>query len=238
MKRQHAAWFTVPALLMAAALTAAPQQIVSAERQLEAAIHREQVLGDVQGAIEEYRKLAQSSNRTVAAQALMRLGQCYEKLGEAQAKDARTAYERVVRDFSDQSEIVTQARVRLAALAGTGGASGSPTLAVRRVFAGLAHKVSPDGAFVSHESYGNLAIRDLVTGQNRRLTEWSRGVRGVLRALTRRQECRVRLAPRWFVRAACRRPRRFEAAGPRSLRRRSHHADSARMVARRQAPAC
>jgi len=35
---------------VAVVLAAAPQQIASAERRLEAAIHREQVLGDVKGA--------------------------------------------------------------------------------------------------------------------------------------------------------------------------------------------
>ena len=89
MTRLHAAWFTVAALLMAVVLAAAPQQNASAERQLEAAIHREQVLGDVKAAIEEYKKLAQGGNRTVAAQALIHLGQCYEKLGEAQTSEAR-----------------------------------------------------------------------------------------------------------------------------------------------------
>jgi len=77
---------------MSVALAAAPQQTAMAERQLEAAIHREQVLGDVKGAIEQYKKLAQGGNRTVAAQALIRLGQCYERLGETQVKDARATY--------------------------------------------------------------------------------------------------------------------------------------------------
>ena len=176
MTHRHAAWFTLIALLMAAVLTAAPQQTASAEKQLEAAIHREQVLGDVKGAIEEYKKLSQGGNRTVAAQALIRMGQCYEKLGEAQAKDARAAYERVVRDFGDQSETVAQARVRLAVLAGTGSASGNSTLAVRRVWAeaDVTGQVTPDGRFLSFTDWkanGNLAIRDLVTGQNRLLTD-------------------------------------------------------------------
>ena len=104
MTCRQAAWVAVAALLTAVALAAAPQQNASAERQLEAAIHREQVLGDVKGAIEQYKTLAQSGNRSVAAQALIHLGHCYEKLGEAQAKQARAAYERVVRDYADQAE--------------------------------------------------------------------------------------------------------------------------------------
>jgi Tol biopolymer transport system component len=69
---------------------------------------------------------------------------------------------------------VAQARVRLAALAGAGGASGNSTLAVRRVWAGahVSGKVSPDGRFISFTDMGsNLSIHDLATGQNRRLTD-------------------------------------------------------------------
>jgi hypothetical protein len=40
------------------------------------------------------------------------MGQCYEKLGDAQA---RKAYEQVVREFADQKEAVEQARALLAA---------------------------------------------------------------------------------------------------------------------------
>lgn len=47
----------------------------------------------MKGAVDQYKTLAQNANRAVAAQALVHLGQCYEKLGEAQAKDARATYE-------------------------------------------------------------------------------------------------------------------------------------------------
>ncbi len=68
---------------------------------LQAAIKAEMVDGDLKGAIELYRKLAAGGDRGVAAKALVRMGQCYEKLGDAQA---RQAYDRVVRDFADQKE--------------------------------------------------------------------------------------------------------------------------------------
>ncbi len=58
--------------------------------------------------------LAQSANRTVAATALVRMGQCHEKLGSA---EAQKAYERVVREYADQAEQVKMARTRLTALA-------------------------------------------------------------------------------------------------------------------------
>jgi len=74
------------------ALTQAPR---SAEVQLKAAEHKQQVEGDLKGAIEQYRKLAQGRDRAVAAKALVRMGQCYEKLGDA---ESRKAYERVLRE--------------------------------------------------------------------------------------------------------------------------------------------
>ena len=83
---------------------------------LQAAIKTETVDGDLKGAIEQYRKLADGSHRAVAAKALVRMGQCYEKLGDAQA---RQAYDRVVRDFADQKEA-------LAAAQGAAGRLGPP----------------------------------------------------------------------------------------------------------------
>ena len=151
----------------------------SAEVQLKAALHKEQVEGDLKGAIEQYKKIAAQpgASRATVATALLRMGQCYEKMGNA---EARTAYERLVRDFADQAEIVAQARVRLTALTGAGGASGSSAMAVRRVWAGREANfeggVSPDGRFLSFNAYpeGDLASHDLATGQNRRLTDKSR----------------------------------------------------------------
>lgn len=172
MTHRHAAWFTLAALLMAAVLTATPQQNAGAERQLEAAIHREQVLGDVKGAIEEYKKLAQGGNRIVAAQALIHIGQCYEKLGEAQAKDARTAYERVVREFGDQAEAAKMAQARLAALGVPGGAKG---LGTRRILADAAdinsEAVGFDGRYIRSLDWktGEVIQVDGVTGQKTRL---------------------------------------------------------------------
>ena len=101
-----------------------------AELTLQTAIKTETIDGDLKGAIELYQKLAGGGDRAVAAKALVRLGQCYEKLGDAQA---RQAYDRVVRDFADQKETVAAAIARLAAL---NRPSVGPSLTVRRVWAG------------------------------------------------------------------------------------------------------
>src|SRR4051812_42235499 len=83
-------------------------------RQLEAAIHREVVNGDLAGAIESYRAIAADTNapRNIVGRALLQLGACQEKLG--QRKEAHATYTRLVRDFAADTEIAGQARTRLA----------------------------------------------------------------------------------------------------------------------------
>ncbi|MCX6026549.1 MAG: tetratricopeptide repeat protein, partial [Chloroflexi bacterium] len=121
----------------------------SAEVQLKAALHKEQVEGDLKGAIEQYKKIAAQpgAGRATVATALLRIGQCYEKMGNA---EARTAYQRVVRDFADQAEIVAQARMRLAALGGPGAAGGLVTRRVLTDASGVGEVLTADGKYISH----------------------------------------------------------------------------------------
>jgi Tol biopolymer transport system component len=151
----------------------------SAGARLEAAIKKEVVDGDLKTAIELYRALAEGGDRVVAAKALLRMGQCYEKLGVAQAREARKAYEQVVREFGDQTAVAAEARAKLAALAAAAGAASGSTMAVRRVWAGptagssiSVGSVSADGRFVSFTDWGTggLVIHDLATGQDRPVT--------------------------------------------------------------------
>jgi len=157
-----------------AAFLAAGQKNDQAELALKAAIKTETVDGNLKGAIEQYKKITAQSGagRATVATALLRMGQCYEKLGNAETREARKAYEQVVREFGDQAEAAAEARTRLAALTGASASPGGSTLVVRRVWKGLGHKVSADGRFISFTDMGsNLAIHDLATGQDRRLTE-------------------------------------------------------------------
>ena len=168
-------------LVMAGALATgigSGQQTGRQEVALQAAIRKETVEGDLKGAIEQYKKIAAQpdAGRATVATALLRMGQCYEKLGNA---EARTAYERVVRDFADQAEIVAQARVRLAALAGTArtaAAGATKDLTLTKIYAGSAYaaSISPDGkrlALIRPElSSRDIWIRDIATGKEVRLT--------------------------------------------------------------------
>src|SRR5512136_1953298 len=68
---------------------------------LRAAIEKEHVAGDVDGAMALYHQIiaANGKNRAVTAKALLHLGGCHEKLGQA---EAREVYERLVAEYPDQ----------------------------------------------------------------------------------------------------------------------------------------
>ena len=107
---------TVTALalfLSATGLTLAQQR--GAETALRAAIKTEMVRG-VSVAIEQYKRVTDTYRRSdpaIAAQALLRMAQAYEKLGDPHAE---SIYERIVREFGDQKETAAVAGTWLAAI--------------------------------------------------------------------------------------------------------------------------
>jgi Tol biopolymer transport system component len=154
---------------------AAGRQDPQQEALLQKAIQIETVDGDLNAAIKLYRQIVENpgENRTVAAKALLQIGKCYEKLGSL---EARKAYETLLKEYADQSDIATEARTRLAALAKPAGEDG---IKIRRVWAGYegdnSYYVSPtpDGrslVYVDWDSGGNVAIRELASGQSRLIT--------------------------------------------------------------------
>jgi hypothetical protein len=102
--------------LLTSALLAAQTQGDTLERQLQAAIYKEEVVGDLRTAIELYKSISAqgSENRSVAATALLRRAECQEKLGLREA--AIKTFEHVVVQFGDQPTILKEARVRLEGL--------------------------------------------------------------------------------------------------------------------------
>ncbi len=151
------------------------------EALLQAAKNTELVKGDLRAAIEQYKQILERSGvgRTVAAKALLEMGQCYEKLGQT---EARSAYEQLVRQYADQTEQAQAARARLAALGGTTSRTAGTDIAVRRLLPESAVDTSgapsPDGRYLSMSdpASGDLAVLEIGTGQKRRLTDkgsWS-----------------------------------------------------------------
>jgi len=85
---------------LAIALVAAQSR--SAADQYQEALRLEEVKGDLKAAIDQYKQLAQNSDRAIAAKALVQMAGCYEKLGQ---DDARVTYERVVKQFPDHQRL-------------------------------------------------------------------------------------------------------------------------------------
>jgi Tol biopolymer transport system component len=167
-------------LAMVVLAPAIAQQNGQAEVMLQAAQNKQLVDGDLGQAIQMYKKILSqySANRPVAAKALVEMGDCYEKLGKS---EALKAYQRVLRDYADQSVEANEARARLAALEHGGTHEGE--MVVRRVWADshvdVEGGVAPSGRFLSYVDWdrGDLAVHDLITGQNRRVTHkgpWSK----------------------------------------------------------------
>jgi Tol biopolymer transport system component len=157
-------------VILAVTLAAGVLGAQDLERLFKAAVNTETVDRNYKAAIEQYRKVAAGNNRPLAAQALFRMAECHQKLGD---EEARKVYERLIRDFSDQREVIVQARARLESLApdvrtvrtgrrmvpvwtGEGVGYGKPSL---------------DGRYIAFQAgTGDLAVHDVVTNTTRRLT--------------------------------------------------------------------
>ena len=138
---------------------------VGAEVALRAAMETETVAGDLRGAIEQYRKIAEGDDPRLAAAALVRMAGCYEKLGEPAA---RATYEQVVREYPDQRDQVDAARAKLALNVR---ATSSDTLTVRELVPNDGNRpwsdfdVSRDGHRFVYTDSGDLVTSEPATGE-------------------------------------------------------------------------
>ena len=167
------------ALAVPLAIGVAAQRADTPEALLRAAADTAAVDGDLKGAIEQYKTIAErfKANRPVVATALLRSAEAYQKLGDPRA---RTIYEQLTRDFADQTEAVGLARTRL----GRGQPADSPrAMALRKMWSSDApeianarfdthYAVSADGRYLTYvDNYNTaLVLRDLTSGTDRRLT--------------------------------------------------------------------
>lgn len=143
-------------------MTVAGQGVRPQDVELQRAIRTEKIDGDELAAIRQYGELATkyaTTDRSVAAQSLLRQALLYQKRGDARA---RSVFERVMNQYGDQSQPAAQAQ---RALGGT-----SRRMTQERISAGIGDKgadaVSPDGrwiVFASREGFiirGNGSTRD------------------------------------------------------------------------------
>lgn len=149
----------------------------SADELYEAAVFKKEAEGDLQGAIQIFLKAIAKfpENRKVAAKAQLQIGICYEKLG---TKEAEKAFQKVIDNYPEQSEPVREAKEKLSLLLRSRAfiETGDTEFKIRQVWTGpgadVEGAVSPDGRFLSFVDWetGDLAIRELASGTNRRLT--------------------------------------------------------------------
>src|SRR5687768_13722664 len=120
------------AIALVALVSAAPAA-QSGYELLQQALSKEQAEGKMAEAIVIYQRIAKefASDRALAAKALLRLGEAYQKLGDRQAQQA---FERIVRDYSDQKDAAGNARAHLAALQSPAVSRTAP--AARQLWAG------------------------------------------------------------------------------------------------------
>src|SRR5688572_31754828 len=86
MTLRHASTWAVIGVALVCTLSA---QGAQSDRQFQAALQKETVDGNLKGAIEDYRAIAtrQGVARDLAAQALLRMADAYQKLGDPQARE-------------------------------------------------------------------------------------------------------------------------------------------------------
>ena len=168
MRRRQIPATLMLVLVLAGAVSLAAQSR-SAEVEFKAAEQKELVRGDLKGAIKDYERIAKGSNRTLAAQAVLRIAGIHAKLGDA---EARKVYERVVSQFPEQTAAVATARARLGSLSGTAHAiQGRREVEFAKGPLPSTFKMSPDGRYLSTTGdNGELITRDLRTGQTRPVT--------------------------------------------------------------------
>ena len=142
------------------------------------ALLKERTEGNPAEAIRLYERVVKehSRDRQLAAEALFRIGECHQALGNA---EARRAFERLLRDFGDQTEVVAKARTKLAALAT---AEPKPKFTKIRVPTRLPRltefALSPDGRHLAYVQEGSVWFLPIhgpsapeIAGPPQRITE-------------------------------------------------------------------
>jgi len=149
----------------------------TSEEIFEKALYIEEAQGDLQKAIELYEQILRQfpENRQIAAKAQLHIGLCYEKLG---FQEAPKAFQKVLDDFPEQKDVVKIAQEKLSVFLKAKAAmqKTDKEFNIRKVWAHPGTEIigapSPDGKYLSFVDWntGDLAIRDLATGKNQRLT--------------------------------------------------------------------
>jgi Tol biopolymer transport system component len=176
-RRFRAVFALISAIVIGAVVMASAKnepQAASPEALLGRAQHQQDVDSNFTAAIATYKQVIASpkASRALVARALLLMGICYEQLGDA---DARRAYERIVKEFSDLGDTASAATVRLTNLDAASHTTSS-ALATRKIYDGLGldwcNGLSSSARYLSYPDWdtGDIAVADLTTGHGRRVT--------------------------------------------------------------------
>ena len=147
------------------------------------ALAKERAEGNLEEAIALYQKvIEESKDKSLAAKAQLRIGICYEKLGQEKSELAQEAFQKVLDNYPKQVEAVKVAREKLLVLqkVQTLVETNDNEFRIRKVFPfGASGIPSWDGRLLSgRDDSGDVAIIDIATEKKRRLTNeasWEKG---------------------------------------------------------------
>jgi Tol biopolymer transport system component len=164
-------------MVLAAGVTSLAAQ--SESDLFQKALTRERGKGNLEEAIVLYRRVVnEATDKALAAEAQLRIGICYERLGHGKIRHAQEAFQKVIDDFPTQTETVKVAKEKLSSLLDLQEAvkEGDGEFSIRLVWRGSAMdntgEISPDNKYLSCVDWetGDLAVRDMVTRERRHLT--------------------------------------------------------------------
>jgi len=146
------------------------------------ALAKERGEGNLEEAISLYQKVVkEASDKSLAAKAQLRIGICYEKLGQKKATLAQEAFQKVISDYPGQRDIVRMAQEKLSNLIQAqsfveqGDRGKNLRLVLRHSDADVLEVMgapSHDGRYISFTDWdtGNLAVYEISTKKKWSLT--------------------------------------------------------------------
>ncbi|MDO8677680.1 MAG: hypothetical protein Q7R30_03840 [Acidobacteriota bacterium] len=144
--------------------------------ELQRITQQETVTGDLRAAIDGYKKIVAraGANREVAARALVRMAECYQKLGDS---EAQRIYERLLREYGDQKDAAAIARERLGVRDATSRVASERAVLKGPNVDGFG-TVSADGRYLTYVDLATrqVTLRDVKAGTDRPLTTGPREV--------------------------------------------------------------
>ena len=152
----------------------------SPEQLFQKGIMKEEGEGSLKEAIELYKSVADNTgaDRALRAKALFQMGGCYEKLGQ---QEARSVYEKLVTNYTEQTELVANAKQKLNKLTVEQSGFDNSGIVIRQLPNQDLNKefdidiatYSPDGHYATYYNWDNqeIGVVDLKTGKKWEITK-------------------------------------------------------------------